>query len=95
MVCLESRDEQTADEFEIEDGMEEGIEIINRVDLFLWSAMSKAESVAYVFNPSIAYLIVKDALHRNSFPIRSMSFLADTLALAIGQLGSSLSRWLE
>lgn len=31
MVCLESRDEQTADEFEIEDGMEEGIEIINRV----------------------------------------------------------------
>lgn len=31
MVCLESRDEQTADEFEIEDGMEEGIAIINRV----------------------------------------------------------------
>ncbi len=31
MVCLESRDEQTADEFEIEDGLEEGIEIINRV----------------------------------------------------------------
>ncbi|NGX41991.1 MAG: NADPH-Fe(3+) oxidoreductase subunit beta [Chlamydiae bacterium] len=31
MVCLESRDEQTADEFEIEDGVEEGIEIINRV----------------------------------------------------------------
>ncbi len=31
MVCLESRDEQTADEFEIEDGMEEGVKIINRV----------------------------------------------------------------
>lgn len=31
MVCLESRDEQTADEFEIEDGEEEGITIINRV----------------------------------------------------------------
>ncbi|MBA3958572.1 MAG: FAD-dependent oxidoreductase [Parachlamydiaceae bacterium] len=31
MVCLEARDEQTADEFEIEDGIEEGIEIINRV----------------------------------------------------------------
>lgn len=31
MVCLESRDEQTADEFEIEDGMEEGITIINRL----------------------------------------------------------------
>jgi len=31
MVCLESRDEQTADEFEIEDGIEEGITIINRV----------------------------------------------------------------
>lgn len=31
MVCLESRDEQTADEFEIEDGVEEGIEIKNRL----------------------------------------------------------------
>jgi len=31
MVCLEARDEQTADEFEIEDGIEEGIEIVNRV----------------------------------------------------------------
>lgn len=31
MVCLETRDEQTADEFEIEDGLEEGIGIINRV----------------------------------------------------------------
>lgn len=31
MVCLEARDEQTADEFEIEDGLEEGIEIVNRV----------------------------------------------------------------
>ena len=31
MVCLEARDEQTADEFEIEDGMEEGVTIINRV----------------------------------------------------------------
>lgn len=31
MVCLEARDEQTADEFEIEDGIEEGIKIINRV----------------------------------------------------------------
>lgn len=30
MVCLESRDEQTADEFEIEDGIEEGITILNR-----------------------------------------------------------------
>ncbi len=31
MVCLESRDEQPADEFEIEDGLGEGIQIINRV----------------------------------------------------------------
>lgn len=31
MVCLESLDEQTADEFEIEDGVEEGISLINRV----------------------------------------------------------------
>lgn len=31
MTCLESRDEQTADEFEIEDGIHEGIKIINRV----------------------------------------------------------------
>lgn len=31
MVCLESRDEQTADEFEIEDGIEEGITLHNRL----------------------------------------------------------------
>lgn len=31
MTCLEAPDEQTADEFEIEDGMAEGVEIINRV----------------------------------------------------------------
>lgn len=31
MICLEARDEQTADEFEIEDGREEGVTIINRV----------------------------------------------------------------
>ncbi len=31
MICMESRDEQTADEFEIEDGVEEGISLINRV----------------------------------------------------------------
>lgn len=31
MVCMETRDEQTADEFEIEDGIEEGITIINRL----------------------------------------------------------------
>lgn len=30
LICLESRDEQTADEFEIEDGEEEGIRILNR-----------------------------------------------------------------
>ena len=31
MICLESRDEQPADEFEIEDGLEERIKILNRV----------------------------------------------------------------
>lgn len=31
LVCLESRDEQTADEFEIEDGIDEGIKILNRM----------------------------------------------------------------
>lgn len=31
MICLESTDEQTADEFEIEDGLDEGICLINRV----------------------------------------------------------------
>ena len=31
MVCFESRDEQTSDEFEIEDGTEEGVRILNRV----------------------------------------------------------------
>ncbi len=31
MICLETRDEQTADEFEIEDGQEEGIKTLNRL----------------------------------------------------------------
>jgi hypothetical protein len=31
MVCLEARDEQIADEFEIEDGMEEEITLLNRL----------------------------------------------------------------
>ncbi len=31
MVYMESRDEQTADEFEIEDGIEEGVRLVNRV----------------------------------------------------------------
>ncbi len=31
MICLESRDEQTADEFEIEDGHEEGVHTIGRL----------------------------------------------------------------
>jgi len=85
MVCLESRDEQTADEFEIEDGLEEGITIINRV-------MPKA--VIRDENGKVTGLRVQK-IHRlfehdgrfSPQPIPDSEYIipCDTIALSIGQ----------
>lgn len=85
MVCLEARDEQTADEFEIEDGMEEGITIINRVGPV---AVERDE------NGNISGLKVRGVrslfAHDGSFApkfVENSDFVipCDSIALAIGQ----------
>jgi formate dehydrogenase beta subunit len=85
MVCLESRDEQTADEFEIEDGLEEGIQIITRV---------APKAVVRDAEGNITGLKVQKISrlfeHNNRFnpqfiPDTEYVIPCDTIALAIGQ----------
>ena len=85
MICLESRDEQTADEFEIEDGVEEGIRIINRVgpisverDAAGKISGIKVQEVARLFDHQKKFKpqFIPDAFH---------TIPCDTIALAIGQ----------
>ena len=76
MVCLESRDEQTADEFEIEDGMEEGITIHNRLAPLAVEGQSREESLDYVFKRSIHFLIILGDLPPNLCLIQNLSFHA-------------------
>lgn len=85
MVCLESRDEQTADEFEIVDGVEEGVQIINRV---------APKAVIRDSNGKIAGIKVQK-IHRlfdhdgrfnpQLLPDTEMVIPCDTIALSIGQ----------
>lgn len=85
MVCLESRDEQTADEFEIEDGLEEGITIITRV---------APKAVVRDENGNVKGLKVQK-IHRlfehdgrfspQVVPDSEYVIPCDTIALAIGQ----------
>lgn len=85
MVCLESRDEQTADEFEIEDGMEEGIKIRNRLAPIAVERNEhghvkglRVQPIYYLFDHTgrFAPKMVPDS----QFVIE-----CDTIALAIGQ----------
>jgi formate dehydrogenase (NADP+) beta subunit len=85
MVCLESRDEQPADEFEIEDGMEEGISIINRVGPLAVERDGegkvsglKMQRIASLFDYSGKFS--PQFMHGTEFVIP-----CDTIALAIGQ----------
>lgn len=85
MVCLEARDEQTADEFEIEDGMEEGITIINRVGPLAVERDSdgkvtgiKMQRIASLFDYSGKF--APQFMHGTEFVLP-----CDTIALAIGQ----------
>lgn len=85
MVCLETRDEQTADEFEIEDGLEEGITIINRLapisverDADGKVTGLKVQQIYSLFDYTgrFAPQIIPDTQH---------VIPCDTIALAIGQ----------
>jgi len=85
MVCLESRDEQTADEFEIEDGLEEGITILNRLAPMevLRDAMGNITGLAvqriYSLFDSTGKFCPK------TVPDSKFIIPCDTIALAIGQ----------
>lgn len=85
MVCLEARDEQTADEFEIEDGLEEGIKIINRVGPI--AVERDAEGRVTGLRVQSIYSLFD---HMGKFAPKyipdSQSIIpCDTIALAIGQ----------
>lgn len=85
MVCLESKDEQTADEFEIEDGIEEGIKLINRVAP---KAVVRGEDgkVTGLKVQQIHRLFDHDGrFNPQMVPDTETVIPCDTIALAIGQ----------
>ncbi len=85
MVCLESRDEQTADEFEIEDGVEEGIKIINRVGPIAVERDEGGNITGLRVQP-IYYLFDYTGKFAPKFiPDSEYVIPCDTIALAIGQ----------
>lgn len=85
MVCLESRDEQTADEFEIEDGLEEGIKIITRVGPMGVERDSKG-NICGLRVQKIARLFEHDGRFNPQFvPDSQFVIPCDSIALAIGQ----------
>lgn len=85
MVCLESRDEETADEFEIEDGIEEGIRLINRVGPL---AVERNENgaISGVKMQRISSLFDYTGRFSPQFiPGTEFTIPCDSVALAIGQ----------
>jgi formate dehydrogenase beta subunit len=85
MVCLESRDEQTADEFEIEDGKEEGIKIINRVGPLSIERNAKGKIVGLKVQRIRALFDADGKFAPDFIPDTEFVVPCDTIALAIGQ----------
>lgn len=85
LVCLESRSEQTADEFEIEDGMEEGITIINR--LAPLSVERDGQGKVCGLKVQRIYSLFDHMGRFSPSPVPGSEFVipCDTIALAIGQ----------
>lgn len=86
MVCLESRDEQTADEFEIEDGMQEGITIHNR--LMPLAVERDEEGKVKGLRVQKIYSLFDYTGRFAPKPVPDSEFVipCDTIALAIGQM---------
>lgn len=85
MVCLEARDEQTADEFEIEDGMEEGVSIVNRVGPISVQRDGSGKIIGIKVQ-RIRSLFDADGRFAPDFiPESEFVIGCDTIALAIGQ----------
>lgn len=85
MACLESRDEQTADEFEIEDGVEEGIEMINRVSPVSVERDSEGKVVGMKFQRISSLFDYTGKFSPKVIPNTEFVIPCDTVALAIGQ----------
>ncbi len=85
MVCLESRDEQTADEFEIEDGMAEGISIINRVGPLSVERDQDGKITGLKVQPIYSLLDHTGKFAPKYVPDSQYVIPCDCVALAIGQ----------
>jgi NADPH-dependent glutamate synthase beta subunit-like oxidoreductase len=85
MVCLESRDEQTADEFEIEDGIEEGITIINRVAPMAVERDSLGKISGLRMQKISSLFDYTGRFSPQVVPDTQFVIPCDTVALAIGQ----------
>jgi formate dehydrogenase beta subunit len=85
MVCLESRDEQTADEFEIEDGLEETIQIINRVGPVSVERDGQGNIVGLKVQKISALFDHQGRFAPKFIPDSTYVIPCNTIALAIGQ----------
>lgn len=85
MVCLESRDEQTADEFEIEDGLEEGITIINRLSPIAIERNSDGQVIGLRVQEIYSLFDHTGRFAPKLIPNAQYVIPCDTIALAIGQ----------
>lgn len=85
MVCMEARDEQTADEFEIEDGMQEGIEIINRLAPISVERNANGEITGLKVQKLYSLFDANGRFAPKSVPDSQFVIPCNTIALAIGQ----------
>lgn len=85
MVCLEARDEQTADEFEIEDGIEEGITIINRVAPKAIERGPDGKVIGLRVERILRLFEHNGRFNPQVIPDTEYVIPCDTIALAIGQ----------
>lgn len=85
LVCLESRNEQTADEFEIEDGLEEGISIMNRLSPLAVERDSSGKVCGLRVQKIYSLFDAMGRFSPNPVPNSEFVIPCDTIALAIGQ----------
>lgn len=85
MICLEAPDEQTADEFEIEDGVDEGIEIINRIGPKEVIRDSRGNITGIRVERLFSLFDAEGKFSPSYIPNSEFIIPCDTICLAIGQ----------
>ena len=85
MACMETRDEQTADEFEIEDGLEEGITIHNRVAPLAIERDAQGKVTGVRFQRLYSLFDHTGRFAPKPIPDSEFVIACDCVALAIGQ----------